>query len=77
MSSRNGPGEKKKKATSNYLPFAMHILFSLGKFNCVLCVTFKASLSQLDNIQIISIKPPPQMGSHKSIIEIHQLYNSI
>lgn len=68
---------KKKGTTSNYLLFTMHILISLDKFNCVLCMTFKASLSQLDNIQIISIKHLPQMGSNKIIIEILKLYNSI
>lgn len=69
---------KKKGTTSNYLLFTMHILISLGKFNCVLCMTFKASLSKLDdNIQIISIKHLPQMGSNKIIIEILKPYNSI
>lgn len=67
----------KKKTTSNYLPFTMHII-SLGKFNCVLRMTFKTSLSQLDdNIQIIPIKHLPQMGCNKIIIEILKLYNSI
>lgn len=70
--------KKEKGTTSNYLPFTMHILTSLGKLNCVLRMTFKASLSQLDdNIQIISIKHLPQMGSNKIIIEILKLYNSI
>lgn len=56
----------------------MYMPLPLGKFNCVLCVTFKASLSQLDgNIPIISIKRLPQMGGHKIIIEILKLYNSI
>lgn len=69
---------KKKKPASKYLPFTMHIPIPLGKFNCVLCVTFKASLSQLDgNIPIISIKHLPQMGGHKIIIEMLKLYNSI
>lgn len=69
---------KKKETTSNYLPFTMHTLISLGKFNCVLSMTFKTSLSQLDdNIQIIPIKHLPQMGCNKIIIEILKLYNSI
>lgn len=71
-------GEKRRRTTSKYLPSTMHMPLSLGKFNCVLCVTFKASLSQLDgNIPIISIKHLPQMGGHKIIIEILKLYNSI